>query len=137
MILTIENKIEKLINRILYFAVVLTNSCEDWIIDKIDDQALAVGEYVGWGTGTGTISKNNTTLFNESSEARILATRTQPRSDQIQWVSMHTANATKTITEAGLFTAITAGNLLIHGDFGGIGVNSGDKVEFTIILEIQ
>jgi len=137
MILTIENKIEKLINRILYFAVVLTNSCEEWIIDKIDDQALALGEYVGWGTGVGTISKNNTTLFNESSEVRVLATRTQPRSDQIQWVSMHTANATKTITEAGLFTAITAGNLLIHGDFAGIGLNSGDKVEFTIILEIQ
>lgn len=137
MILTIENKLEKFINQVLYFAVVLTNSCEDWIIDKIDGQALAPGEYVGWGTGTGTIAKNNTTLFNESSEARILATRTQPVSDKIQWVSMHTANATKTITEAGLFTAITAGNLLIHGDFAGIGVNSGDKVEFTIQLEIQ
>ncbi|MEI8360956.1 MAG: hypothetical protein WCG01_02415 [bacterium] len=137
MILVIENKLQKLINRFLYFAVVLTNACEDWIIDKIDGQTLNAGEYVGWGTGAGTIAKNNTTLFNESSEARISATRTQPRSDQIQWVSMHTANATKTITEAGLFTAITAGNLLIHGDFVGIGVNSGDKVEFTIILEIQ
>ena len=137
MILAVENKLEKLINKVLFFAVVLTNSCEEWIIDKIDDQALNPGEYVGWGTGTGTMSKNNSTLFNESSEARILATRSQPQSDQIQWVSMHTANATKTITEAGLFTAITAGNLLIHGDFVGIGLNTGDKVEFTIILEIQ
>ena len=46
-----------------------------------------------------------------------------------------TANAGKTITNGGLFDASTAGNLIVKGDFTGIVLATGDKIEFTMTLE--
>ena len=137
MLLALNNEIQKVINRFIYFAVVLTQGCEEWIVDKIDNQVTTNVEYLAWGSGSGSLSKNNTTLFNEEGEARVEATRTQPSADIVEWNATLTAEAIKTITEAGLFNNITAGSLLMHGDFNGIALEVGDKIEFTFQLEIQ
>lgn len=63
------------------------------------------------------------------------ATVSQPTADKNQWVGTLTADGVKTITNAGLFDAAAAGNLIIHGDFTGIVLALGDKIEFTISLE--
>lgn len=119
------------------FATVLTQVGEEWIVDKLDETVQTTGDYVGWGTGAGTAAKGDTALFTEASEARVSATRTQPVADKIRWVATLTcAGAGKTITNAGNFTALTAGTLIVHGDFTGIALNVGDKIEFTIDLEI-
>jgi hypothetical protein len=55
--------------------------------------------------------------------------------DKNQWVAEITADGTKTINEAGLFDASTAGTLVIRGDFTGVAVVLGDKIEFTFTLE--
>ena len=47
-----------------------------------------------------------------------------------------TADAGKTITNAGTFTASTSGTLVVKGDFTGILLAQGDKIEFTINLQI-
>ncbi len=119
------------------YATVLTQVGEEWIVDKLDETLQTTGDYVGWGTGAGTAAKADTTLFTEASETRVTATRTQPAADKIRWVATITcAGAGKTITNAGNFTAVTVGTLIVHGDFTGIVLAVGDKIEFTIDLEI-
>jgi len=47
-----------------------------------------------------------------------------------------TSASAQTITNAGNFTATTAGTLIVHGDFTGVALANGDKIEFTISIEI-
>lgn len=117
-------------------ATVLTQVGEEWVVDKLDETVQTTGDFVGWGTGAGTAAKGDTTLFTEASEARVSAVRSQPVADKIRWVATLTADAGKTITNAGNFTASSAGTLIVKGDFTGIVLASGDKIEFTIDLEI-
>ena len=120
-------------------ATIYTQAGEEKIVDLIDGVSAvhldAATAKIGWGTGTGTHAKASTTLFTEASEARVAATVTQPVADKNQWVATLTADAGKTITNAGLFDAATAGNLVVAGDFTGIALATGDKIEFTISLE--
>ncbi len=121
-------------------ATVYTQMGEEKVVDLIDGVSAvhldAANAKVGWGTGAGTAAKADTALFVEASEARVAATITQPTADKNQWVATMTcAGAGKTITNAGLFDAATTGNLVIHGDFAGIVLAIGDKIEFTISLE--
>ena len=116
-------------------ATVLTSAGEGWIVDKLDETVQTTGDYVGWGTGAGTAAKADTTLFVEAAESRVVATRTQPAADKIRWVASLTSASAQTITNAGNLTAATVGTLIIHGDFTGIALAAGDKIEFTISLE--
>jgi hypothetical protein len=116
-------------------ATVLTQVGEEWIVDKLD--VVTRADWVGWGTGAGTAAKGDTALFTEAAETRIQGTVTQPSADKIRVVAQITcAGAGKTITNAGNFTAVTSGTLVVHGDFTGIALNVGDKIEFTVDLEI-
>lgn len=113
-------------------ADVYTSAGEAFVVDQID----AFGTfYIGWGTGAGTHVKGSTTLFTEASEARVSTTDTQPLADIMQWVATITADAAKTITNAGVFDALTAGNLIVASDFTGVALALGDKIEFTFTLE--
>ena len=120
-------------------ATIYTQVGEEKIVDLTDGASATVlsatNAKIGWGTGAGTAAKADTILFTEASEARVAATVTQPTADKNQWVATLTANAAKTITNAGLFDALTAGILVVHGDFTGIALALGDKIEFTISLE--
>jgi hypothetical protein len=121
-------------------ATIYTQMGEEAIVNQIDGSGSlplnATNAKIGWGTGAGTAGKADTTLFTEASESRVAATVTQPAADKNQWVgTMTCAGAGKTITNAGLFDAATSGNLIIHGDFTGIALAVGDKIEFTITLE--
>lgn len=121
----------------MLFADVLTTVGEEWLVDKIDETVQTTADYIGWGTGAGTAAKGDTALFTEASESRVSATRTQPSGSTIRWVGTITADGTKTITNAGNFTASSGGTLVCHGDFTGKDLEAGDKIEFTIDLEIQ
>ena len=83
------------------------------------------------------MTKDDIALFAEESEDRVEAVRSQSLPDVLQWVATVTAEADKTITEAGLFNNDTAGSLFIHGDFTGIVLSTGDKIELTFQLEVQ
>lgn len=119
-----------------HFATVLTSAGEAWIVDKLDETSQLTGDFIGWGTGAGTAAKGDTTLFTEAAESRVSGTRTQPLADKIRWVSTITSSSGQTITNAGNFDASTNGNLIVHGDFSNIVLANGDKIEFTIDLEI-
>lgn len=120
-------------------ANVYTSAGETIVVDLIDGVSAvhldAANAKVAWGTGAGTAAKADTTLFTEASEARVAATVSQPTADKNQWVGTITADAAKTITNAGLFNSAAGATLIIHGDFAGIALALGDKIEFTISLE--
>ncbi len=93
-------------------------------------------DYIAWGTGAGTVLITSTTLFTEASETRVQGTMTQQTttttSDTFQVVgTMTVAGAGKTITNAGLFDAVSAGNAFMMGDFTGIVLNVGESISFT------
>jgi hypothetical protein len=118
------------------YATVLVSVGEAWIVDKLDETVQTTGDYIGWGTGAGTAGKADTTLFTEAAETRVTGARTQPLADKIRWVGTITSASAQTITNAGNFTAVSDGTLIVHGDFTGVVLAIGDKIEFTIDLEI-
>lgn len=119
-------------------ASIYTSTGEAYSADVLDGTIGASTAYwLGWGTGAGTAAKADIALFTESTEARVAVVSTgesQPAEDTNQWVGTITAGAAKTITNAGLFTS-SAGSLMIHGDFAGVALSSGDSMTFTISLQ--
>src|SRR3990167_7321460 len=120
-------------------ATVYTSAGEAVVVDLIDGTSSThldnTNAKVAWGTGAGTADKADTTLFTEATEARVAASTSQPTADKNQWVGTITADGAKTITNAGLFDAAAAGNLIVHGDFTGIVLAANDAIEFTISLQ--
>ena len=116
-------------------ADIFTQAGEELVTDIIDGTVAVPGTwYVGWGTGAGTAAKADTALFTESAEARVGATMSQPLVDKNQFLATITSASGQTITNGGALSASTGGTLLIHGDFTGIVLANGDKIEFTITL---
>ncbi len=119
-------------------ATVLTNLGEQFVCDKLGDVIATSPEFCGWGTGGGTAAKGDTTLFTEAAEARVSGAETVQgtgASAVYQNIATITSASGQTITNAGLFDLSTAGILIIKGDFVGIVLANGDKIEFTITLD--
>ena len=121
-------------------ATVLTNAGKAITTNRIKG-AGTEPSYIGWGTGAGTAAAADTTLFTEAAEARVAGTSTQQTTtvtnDTYQVIGTLTAAGAKTITNAGLFDASTAGNLYMKGDFTGIALNTGESIQFTMQVQYQ
>lgn len=114
-------------------ATVVTTAGFNWLADLFDGTVTKPASYyIGSGTGAGTAVVGNTALNTEVSEARVAATLTQPSANVNRCVATQSYTGTKTIVNAGLLTASSSGTLIVHGDFTGIAVASGDAIEFTI-----
>ena len=115
-------------------ADIFTDAGEDKVVDILDGTAAAPTWTVAWGTGAGTAAKTDTTLFTEAAEARVNATLSQPSSNQSRYVATITSASGQTITNAGVFDAGAAGNMLLKSDFTGVVLANGDKIEFTLTI---
>jgi hypothetical protein len=117
-------------------ADVFTNAGEDFVTDLVDGTISAPANwYIAWGTGAGTAAVTDTTLFTEASEARVVATESQPTSRENRFVGTITcAGAGKTITNAGVLSASTTGTLFLKSDFTGVALNVGDSIQFTFTI---
>lgn len=119
-------------------ATVLTNTARSELSSALNGSTLTVPKYVGWGTGAGTSAVTDTTLFTEA-DSRVTGTpsvtTTSVTNDTFQVVSTNTAGSGETITNAGIFDATTSGNLYVKGDFSGVVLNTGDKIQFTITIQ--
>ena len=117
-------------------ATLLVNTGKAVVTNRIKNGATGATEpnYVAWGTGAGTAAAADTTLFTEIG-TRVAGTSTQvttsTTNDTYQVVGTQTAGGSVTITNAGLFDAVTSGNLFVKGDFAGIALTSGDSIQFT------
>lgn len=108
-----------------------------------NDRLRGVGtepNFIAWGTGAGTAAITDTTLFTESAEARVSGTSskqtTSTTNDTYRVTGTMTASAGRTITNAGLFDASTAGNLFLKGDFTGVVLASGESIAFTFNAQL-
>lgn len=123
-------------------ATVFTNAGAAIVTNRII-QAGTAPKNIGWGIGTGGAAVGNTALGTESvpttSGGRTVGTESRTTitvtSDNYQVVGTVTASSTLAITEAGLFDAVTAGNLLIRSDFSAVNVVNGDSIAFTFGLK--
>lgn len=126
---------------VLAFATLLVDGEKAIRTNLVSGLGGTVPQYGAWGTGAGTTAHGDTTLFTEDSGgspayARVAATITRITTtltnDTISFVYTITANASKTITNAGLFDAATSGNLFLKTDFTGLALSSGDSLTFTL-----
>jgi hypothetical protein len=117
-------------------ATLLVNTGKAVVTNRIKNGATGATEpnYVAWGTGAGTTALTDTTLFTEVG-TRTAGTSTQQTTtttnDTYQVIGTVTAGSSLTITNAGLFDALTSGNLFVKGDFTGVALTSGDSIQFT------
>lgn len=115
-------------------ATLLVNTGKAIVTDYLAGGAATQPKYIGWGTGAGTTAITDTTLFTETG-SRVTGTTTQQTTtttnDTYQVIGTATAVGTVTITNAGLFDAVSSGNLFVKGDFTGIGLTTGDSIQFT------
>src|SRR6266540_141375 len=100
-------------------AVVLTNVGKALITARLAD-LLAVPQYLGVGTGAGSAAAGDTTLFSETGQRAACAadfTTTDTTDDTLRLIGTVTNfDALKTITNAGIFNALTGGVLLVKAD---------------------
>lgn len=136
-------------------ANVLVNAGRAIITNRLGGGGTTPG-FVSWGTGAGTAAATDTTLFTEAASnatsgpnnVRVTGTTSQQTtsvtSDTFRVVGTLTAEAGKTITNAGVFdtngaqttpTAPSGGNLFVKGDFTDIALNTGDSIAFTFNLQ--
>lgn len=116
-------------------ASVLTNAGKAIITALL---AASNAKYVAMGTGGGTATITDTTLFTEV-EARTAGTQSQQTTtttnDTYRVVGTVTATTARAITNAGVFDASSSGNLLAKGDFATINLNNGDSIQFTFNIQ--
>lgn len=126
---------------LILLATAFTNAGAAIVTNRIT-QAGTAPKYIGWGTGTGSAVVGDTALGTEAAPTtgggRTVGTESRTTgsvtNDQYTVTGTVTAGSTLAITEAGLFDAVSAGNLLIRGDFSAINVVSGDSIAFTFNL---
>lgn len=127
---------------IILMATAFTNAGAAIVTNRII-QAGTAPKNIGWGTGTTTAAVTQTALVTEAApttaggrtvgtESRTTVTVTN---DNYQVTGTVTAGSTLAITEAGLFDAVTAGNMLVRGDFAAVNVVSADSIAFTFGLK--
>jgi hypothetical protein len=127
---------------LIALATVFTNAGAAIVTNRIT-QAGTAPKNIGWGTGTNAAAVGDTTLQTEAApttsggrtvgtESRTTVTNTN---DNYQVAGTVTAAGTLAITEAGLFDAVTAGNMLIRSVFSAVNVASGDSIAFTFGLK--
>lgn len=127
---------------IALLATVFTNAGAAIVTNRVI-QAGTAAKNIGWGIGTAAAAVTDTALGTESApttaggrtvgtESRVTTTVTN---DTNQVVGTVIAGGTLAITEAGLFDAVTTGNMLIRAVFAALNVVISDSIGFTFGLK--
>ena len=119
-------------------ATVLQNLGEQYVCDFLSGVTSNLARFIGWGTGAGTALKGDTALDTEASETRATGTQSTDgtgTSAKFKVIGTITSTQTHTIVNAGLFETVTNGIMVMSGDFTGVALLSGDKIEFTFTLD--
>jgi hypothetical protein len=139
----LPNPLAGVVGKVLgWVATVFTNAGAAIITNRITQGGTAP-KNIGWDTGTTAAAVTDTALTTEAApttsggrtvgtESRTTVTNTN---DNYQVAGTVVAGSTLSIAEAGLFDAVSAGNMLMHAVFTAIGVVSGDSIAFIFGLK--
>lgn len=130
---------------LINLAVAFTNAGTAIVTNRMI-QAGTAPKNIGWGTGTTAAAVTDTQLVTEAApttgggrtvgtESRVTTTVTNDTYQVAGTVTSATAGS-RNITEAGLFDAVSAGAMLIRGNFTAIPVDNGDSIAFTFGLRM-
>lgn len=104
----------------------------------LTDGSTTIPSYVAFGTGTTDEATSQTALVTEV-DSRGATTNSRETvaitNDTAVWTGDIIATTTRSITEAGLFSASSSGTMIMRGKFGAISVVADDVVE--IVCKIQ
>lgn len=107
----------------------------NFIASRIRDASAAVMSHMAVGSGTGTAAANNTTLGTELS--RVALTSTTATNNSVAYsATFGPAVGTGAVTEAGLFSASTAGTMLCRTVFSVVNKDAGDTMVITWTVTI-
>lgn len=131
---------------------VFTNLGRAFVTNRLVGAVSAPTYFIGWASGasaltpatpvvadtgftTGGVSAGPEARVASSPTAGNIKAGTAVTGDTIQAVATVTASAARSVYEAGLFDASTAGNMLAHASFTEMALNTGEAIQFT--FEIQ
>lgn len=129
---------------LLRAATVITNAGEEYVVDKLKETVSTEAAYVGWGEGAGTAAKADTDLFTPvntdqaNTTLRQLGTTSKTGTGataKYQVVATLTSPNTNNKTNAGTWTAATAGTLVIKGDHTSTAMAVGDQIQYTVTID--
>ena len=96
-------------------------------------------KYLAFGTGAGTAGAADTGLFSEVADGRVTGTSslgtTAVANDTYIVTGTYTAPGARALTNAGLFTDVSAGELFMKGDFAVINLAQDDSL--TLTMKVQ
>ncbi len=116
---------------------VVTDAFVVALVDTLQSAVASFSDFK-WhdsGTGTNVEAAADTTLQTPTGEARDSGTQVEGVTANIyKTVATHEYAGTFNITEHGVFNVNAAGTLMDRSKFTAIGVDNGDKIEFTYQL---
>jgi hypothetical protein len=119
-------------------AALVTNAGEEYVVDKLMDKTGSITtrpEFIGWGTGAAPTETSTTLTTEVTDTARATATISKVGTGDAavyRAVGTLTATQARTITEVGLFTASSAGTLVVASDITSTVLATGEGIQFTI-----
>lgn len=113
-------------------ATVFADCGTAWLTDIMLSTQASTTFFIGWGEGTGTVSKGQFQI-NSEAQARGSASTSESAFNQVTWAAVMTASAVRSITQAALF-ANNSGSLIIAGDIATQALQTNDRITFTITL---
>lgn len=125
-------------------ATVVTNAGEEFVVDKLKETVSTEPNYVGWGEGAGTAAKADTDLFTPvntdqaNTVLRQLGTSSKTGTGataKYQVVATLTSPNVNNKTNAGLWTAVSAGTLVVKGDHTSTPMAIGDQIQYTFTID--
>ena len=129
---------------IILLATVFTNAGAAIVTNRMI-QAGTAPKNIGWGTGATAAAVGDTALGTEvapttaggrtvGTESRTTVTNANDNYQVVGTVTQ-TAAGPVAITEAGLFDAVSAGNMLIRSVFAAVNTSLNDSIAFTFGLK--
>lgn len=109
---------------------------KEWVANRIRGAGATPITHIGIGTGTVAATSSDTTLGSQYN-GRAAATVTAGATNSIVLLSCtHVITSTVSITEAGSFTASTAGTMISRVKFPAIDCVNGDSIVIQWELEV-
>ena len=125
---------------------ILTSAGRAITTNRLKNGATGATEpsFVGMGVGATTAGRTAAladTALSSAVGSRIAGTSTQQTSsggttnDTYQVVQLMTAAAAYSVDEAGLFDAVSAGNMYLSATFPVVSLSTGDSIQFTLKVQ--